>query len=249
MKSFCLRALGLFFVLGLMQSTSLQAQHLSLTTHTNYVPRVIDLSSENLSGQDLQTLGLDLRLFRNEKWAFRMGVVIQGQQVYNAFSDDYYYSDGRHDDFDRDGIDDWRDQFSDLDDGDWDDWDDHYYDCPEFDYERFAEDFDLMAEIGIERHFFMLDKKLDIYPGVYLPINIGPQTDFRTALSTDEMLSNAGAVLGANVRLLRVFRLGIELDAGFQQASNGISESFRSGNIEPFKAIPYQTSITFGMAF
>lgn len=248
MKSICLRAFGLFLLLGLMQSASLQAQHLSLTTHTNYVPRVADFSSEDLSGNNLQSLGLDLRVFRNEKWAFRFGVAIQGADVYGAFSDDYQVlveGSGWGDD-----VDSWRDQFPNLDDDDWgEEWDEHYFECYEFDSERFAEDYDIMAEIGIERHFFMFDNKLDLYPGVYLPINIGPQTNFQTALSTDQLMANAGAVLGGNIRILRIFRLGFELDAGFQQTSNGISESFKSGSIEPLKAIPYQTSMTFGMSF
>lgn len=248
MKSICLRALGLFLLLGLMQSVSLQAQHISLTTHTNFVPRVVDFSGEDLSGNDLQSLGLDLRVFRNEKWAFRFGVSMQGADVYNAFGDDYRVNVGGPDRPDWDDEVRWQGQIGNSDDFE-EEWDDHYYECYEFDYESFGEDYDVMAEIGIERHFFMFDNKIDIYPGVYLPINIGPSTNFQTALSTDQLMANAGAVLGGNVRLLRIFRLGFELDAGFQQASDGISESFKSGSIEPFKAIPYQTSVTLGMSF
>jgi hypothetical protein len=171
--------------------------------------------------------------------------------VYDAFATDYSLYD---DDFDRghdwDDWDDW--DWDDWDDLDWDDLDHRAHDtdyCPEFDFEAFDEDYDLFAEIGLERHIFLFDGKLDIYPGVYLPILIGSETSMQQILGAEQLRQNAGATLGASVRFLRIFRIGMELDAGFANAANGISQSFREGSLVPFKRIPYQTSMTFGLAF
>ncbi|MEL6591953.1 MAG: hypothetical protein AAFQ87_05365 [Bacteroidota bacterium] len=248
MKPLGLRALGLLLFLGVLQSSGLQAQHFSLTTHTNYIPRVADFSNENLNGDNLQTLGLDLRVFRNQRWAFRFGVVMQGENVYNAFSDEYQINVGGSRDFDPD---DWDDELGQnpFDEIDPDDWDEHEYTCYEFDYERFAEDYDVMAEFGLERHFFLLNRKLDIYPGVYLPIYLGPETNLQQALSREALMANAGATLGGSLRLLGIFRVGVELDAGFGPTRDALAESFQARNLTPMRTVPYQTSLTFGMAF
>lgn len=241
MKSFSLRCCGFLLLLGLM--TPLTAQHFSLTTHTNFVPYVADFSTADVQ----QSLGLDLRIFSNENWAFRFGTSMQGQNVYDVFNGAYTITRTERTGFDWDEIN-WDD----------DDWDldeiDHqigYSECTynEFDTERFNEDYTVFAEVGVERHFFLFDEKLDIYPGVYLPIQLNNQTSLQQVLQKDALLNNAGAVLGGSIRLLRIFRVGVELEANMVQTGNAIGQSFREATVAPIKAIPYQTSMTFGLAF
>lgn len=239
MKSFCLRCCGVLLLLGLL--APLSAQHISLTTHTNYIPRVADFSTT----PDNQSLGLDLRIFSGGNWAFRLGTRMQGADVYDVFSGAYqieHQGNDWDDDYDRDDDHDW---------GNWGDWDD----CEEwgsyssFDTERFDQNYALYAEVGLERHIFLFNEKLDIYPGVYLPIKINQGATLQQALQREELLANAGAILGGSVRLLRIFRVGVELNAGMLETGNAISQGFKEASFAPIKAIPYQTSLTFALAF
>ena len=253
---------GLLLMLSGFFCIGLQAQHFSITTHTNSIPRVVDFSDQNITLPNEQNLGLDLRFFSKDKWVLRTGIQLSGANLYDDLAagfnyyDNYNYS--QYNGPDRGGWQGWdegeyppfRDEWN------WDDdWDDDWDEC-EFNpvslQEQFGNDIRVVGEVGIERHIFLMNEKLDIYPGVYVPIWFSAENGIQQTVDdirSGAIANDVGLTLGASVRVLRIFRIGVEFDGNFSQTWQGITQGIQDGNSGAVRRVPYQTAMTFGLAF
>ncbi|MDX2247416.1 MAG: hypothetical protein SF052_11595 [Bacteroidia bacterium] len=110
---------------------------------------------------------------------------------------------------------------------------------------------DLKGVFGIEKHF-MIGKSLDIYPGAYVPVVIVGDdilTENLDNISNGGVRSGLGVVLGANLRVLKIFRVGVEFDATYDDFSTGVRNSVNELSFVPVKGINHNTAFTVGVAF
>ncbi|MEZ4777573.1 MAG: hypothetical protein R3D00_30640 [Bacteroidia bacterium] len=110
---------------------------------------------------------------------------------------------------------------------------------------------DLKGIFGIEKHF-MIGKSLDIYPGAYIPVVV--VGDDKLSANLDNITnggirSGLGVVLGANLRVLKIFRVGVEFDATYDDFSTGVRSSVNELSFVPVKGINHNTAFTVGVAF
>ncbi|MDX1906476.1 MAG: hypothetical protein SF053_05520 [Bacteroidia bacterium] len=113
---------------------------------------------------------------------------------------------------------------------------------------------DLKGILGIEKHF-IIAKTLDIYPGAYVPIVVVGD-DVIDALNSNyqniqngQVRSGLGLVLGANIRLLKILRLGVEFDANYDQFKQAAWASASDLSLVPIRNLGHTTHFTLGVAF
>lgn len=106
---------------------------------------------------------------------------------------------------------------------------------------------DMKFLAGVEWHP-TLGSFIDIYPGLYIPLTfIGDES---TSTSESSPFSaGVGGVLGANIRLLKFLRLGVEYDAKFESFSSATADAISEGSFRPLGRINSNFNITMGVAF
>ena len=110
---------------------------------------------------------------------------------------------------------------------------------------------DLKGIFGIEKHFD-LGEAIDIYPGVYVPLIVTGDDKLTSNLeniTNGGVRSGLGVVLGANVKLLKIFRVGVEFDASYDDFSTGVRTGINELSFIPVKGINHRTAFTVGVAF
>ena len=110
---------------------------------------------------------------------------------------------------------------------------------------------DLKGIFGIEKHFG-LGESIDIYPGVYVPVIVTGDDKLGSNLdniTNGGVRSGLGVVLGANVKLLKIFRVGVEFDASYDDFSAGVRSGINELSFIPVKGINHRTAFTVGVAF
>lgn len=111
---------------------------------------------------------------------------------------------------------------------------------------------DIRGEIGLEKHFPLLGNKLDIYPGIYIPITVTGDdvvADNLYSFRNGDMRAGLGLNLGANLRLLKILRLGVEFDVTYDSFSSKLGQSADEFSLAPFRGLNYGTAFTLGVAF
>ena len=111
---------------------------------------------------------------------------------------------------------------------------------------------DIRGEIGLEKHFLLLGKRLDIYPGIYIPITVTGEdviADNLYSFRNGDMRAGLGLNLGANLRLLKILRLGVEFDVTYDNFSSKLGQSAEEFSLAPFRGLNYGTALTLGVAF
>ena len=110
---------------------------------------------------------------------------------------------------------------------------------------------DLKGILGIEKHFVIGDF-LDIYPGAYVPIVVVGEDRIQANydnISNGGVRSGLGVLLGANIKLFRILRLGVEFDASYDAFRETVWESVDQPSLVPFRGINHTTAFTLGVAF
>ena len=110
---------------------------------------------------------------------------------------------------------------------------------------------DLQGILGLEKHFIVANF-LDIYPGVYVPLTINGDdilSDNYDNIQNGNLRAGLGLVAGANIKLLKILRLGLEFNASYDNFKTTVYESVDNRSLVPFQGLSYTTAFTLGVAF
>lgn len=108
---------------------------------------------------------------------------------------------------------------------------------------------DLKGMFGLEWHP-TLGKWMDIYPGMYVPITIVGEDLINSNindLSNGGFSAGLGALLGFNVKVLKIFRAGVEFDAQYQNFKAATVDAFSNVSLQPYQRMNYTANFTFGV--
>lgn len=108
---------------------------------------------------------------------------------------------------------------------------------------------DLQGILGLEWHP-TLGKSLDIYPGLYIPITVVGEDPLNANIdrfSDGGLSAGLGAVIGANVKFLKIFRAGVELDARYQNVKAATMDAVSDFSLQPYKGMNYTANFTIGI--
>ncbi len=109
---------------------------------------------------------------------------------------------------------------------------------------------DLRGVIGFEKHFML--GALDIYPGAFVPIVVVGEDDILNAnyqnIANGNMRTGLGLLFGANIKVLKILRVGVEFDATYDNFKTGVYESVNQASFIPIKGINHNVSFTLGIA-
>lgn len=106
---------------------------------------------------------------------------------------------------------------------------------------------DMKFLAGVEWHPTM-GSFIDIYPGIYVPLTfIGNESTATTEASP--FSAGIGGVIGANIKLLKFLRLGVEYDAKFESFSSATADAISEGSFKPLGRINSNFNLTMGVAF
>ncbi len=202
MKNILLTLLA--FLFGL---TAIQAQRVALTFNVSSFD--IDQASAGnttINYQGSTSLLGNLRIFTDNKWAFRLGAGVDNLRYRVGDDITTNYSAVRQ---------------------------------------------DVKGLFGLEKHF-ILGRWLDIYPGAYIPITVTGdniiQENFDN-INGGNIRPGIGVVLGANVRVLKIFRVGVEFDASYDHFKEAVWESTQNQSFVPIRGLNHSTAFTIGVAF
>jgi len=110
---------------------------------------------------------------------------------------------------------------------------------------------DLRAIIGVEKHATIANF-LTIYPGAYIPIIVVGEdkisANFQN-IKNGNVRAGLGVVLGANIRLFKILRVGVEFDASYDNFKEAVWESADQLSLVPIRGINHTTAFTLGVAF
>lgn len=109
---------------------------------------------------------------------------------------------------------------------------------------------DLKGIFGIEKHFML--GPLDIYPGAYIPVTVVGEEiidDNLQSFQNGGVRSGLGVVLGANIRLLKIIRIGVEFDANYDNFQEAVGASVSDRSFVPIQGLNRTTALTVGFAF
>ncbi|MEM6263181.1 MAG: hypothetical protein AAGI38_11780 [Bacteroidota bacterium] len=108
---------------------------------------------------------------------------------------------------------------------------------------------DITGILGIEWHPTLGDW-MDIYPGIYIPVTVVGEDlvsrnidDFRNGT----VKAGLGTVLGANIRFLRILRLGVEFDARYQSFKSATLDAISDVSLRPYGRLNYTANLTIGV--
>lgn len=109
---------------------------------------------------------------------------------------------------------------------------------------------DMKFLAGLEWHP-LLSSFIDIYPGVYVPLTfIGQERGgLETATGDNTFSSGLGGVLGANIRILKFLRVGVEFDTKYENFRSAAVDAINEGSASPLGRLNYNTSFTVGVTF
>lgn len=110
---------------------------------------------------------------------------------------------------------------------------------------------DVKGIFGIEKHF-NIGKAIDIYPGAYVPVIVTGDDKLEQNLdniSNGNIRTGLGVVLGANLRVLKILRFGVEFDASYDDFAAGVRNGVDQLSFVPVKGINHKTAFTVGVAF
>ncbi|MEM7657698.1 MAG: hypothetical protein AAF399_16320 [Bacteroidota bacterium] len=110
---------------------------------------------------------------------------------------------------------------------------------------------DTKGILGLEKHFMIADF-VDVYPGVYVPIIVVGDdivSNNYQNISNGNIRSGLGVVLGANIKLLKILRVGVEFDASYDNFKEGFWESVDAKSFAPVRGINHTTNFVIGVAF
>lgn len=108
---------------------------------------------------------------------------------------------------------------------------------------------DLEGLFGLEWHP-TLGKSIDIYPGLYIPVTVVGDDLINSNLDNltgDGFSAGLGAVIGANVKLLKIFRVGVEFDARYQNFKAATVNAVNEFSLQPYRGMTYTTNFTVGI--
>ncbi|WNJ16215.1 hypothetical protein [Pontibacter sp. G13] len=110
---------------------------------------------------------------------------------------------------------------------------------------------DIKGLIGLEKHF-VIKNSLTLYPGVYVPIVVTGddiiQSNYEN-IENGNMRAGFGVVLGTNIKIFKILRVGLEFDASYDDFKTSVWESVDNVSLVPIKGINHRTSFTLGVAF
>lgn len=110
---------------------------------------------------------------------------------------------------------------------------------------------DLVALVGFEKHF-MLAGFIDIYPGVVFPITFTGEEELAgeplSQLSVQDVFASPGLVLGTNLKLLKILRLGLEADMTYDNFKADIIGAQAFNDIK-VSDLDFNLYATIGIAF
>lgn len=110
---------------------------------------------------------------------------------------------------------------------------------------------DLKGILGLEKHF-VIGNFLDIYPGAYIPIIVvgdNVLSNNYQNLNNGGLRSGVGVLLGANIKLFKILRVGVEFDASYNNFREAVWESANTSSFVPMRGITHTTNFTLGVAF
>lgn len=110
---------------------------------------------------------------------------------------------------------------------------------------------DIKGILGIEKHF-VIANFVDVYPGLFVPVTVVGEDlidDNYKNIQNGNLRAGLGAVLGANVKLFKILRLGVEFDATFDDFKEGVVKGVEEVSFVPISGINYKTAVTLGIAF
>lgn len=109
---------------------------------------------------------------------------------------------------------------------------------------------DLKGVLGVEKHFQIAF--LDFYPGLFIPITVVGEdiiTQNFDNIKNGDVRAGLGFIAGANARLFKIFLVGVEFDATFEDFQAGFREGVNDLSFAPIKGVNYNTSFTIGVTF
>ena len=113
---------------------------------------------------------------------------------------------------------------------------------------------DIEARVGVEKHFNLAF--LNPYLGLYVPFHINSKDNVTNNVNgvqdqfeNESFTTGLNVVAGANLKLLKVLRLGAEFNAGFNQFKDEIVDNIIKGESVTIKNLDIGTEITLGIAF
>lgn len=110
---------------------------------------------------------------------------------------------------------------------------------------------DIQGIIGFEKHF-IIGNFLDIYPGTYVPVVVVGNdiiNDNYAQITNGNLRAGLGMLVGANVKLLKILRVGVEFNASYDNFKNAIYDGVENQSFVPIKGLNYNTALTLGVAF
>lgn len=119
------------------------------------------------------------------------------------------------------------------------------------DYKGFRRDYTIL--LGLEKHF-SLGNAFDIYPGIVVPISyMGEEEvdlDFAENIDNGAFTASVGVLLGANVRIFRILRVGVECTATYDEFKQKVLANIPNSTTDiQLRNIHYYTDFTVGLAF
>lgn len=109
---------------------------------------------------------------------------------------------------------------------------------------------DIRGVLGLEKHFML--GPLDIYPGVFVPIVVAGEEDILgsnyQSIQKGDMRAGFGVLMGANIRLLKILRLGVEFDATYDNFKEGVWDGIDQRSFVPVRGINPNVAFTLGIA-
>jgi hypothetical protein len=109
---------------------------------------------------------------------------------------------------------------------------------------------DLKGVFGIEKHFKAAF--LDLYPGVYIPITVVGDDKINQNIQNIQngtVRAGFGLVGGAQIKILKIFRVGVEFNATYDNFATAVRQSLDTQSTVGFRGMQYNTSFVAGIAF
>lgn len=109
---------------------------------------------------------------------------------------------------------------------------------------------DIRGILGFEKHFML--GPLDIYPGVFVPVVVVGEDNILDAnydnIANGNMRAGLGVLMGANIKFLKILRLGVEFDATYDNFKTAVYEGVSTASLVPIQGINPNLTLTLGVA-
>jgi len=108
--------------------------------------------------------------------------------------------------------------------------------------------------LGLEKHFDIAF--LDVYPGIYIPITyvgedtlLGETDQFFEGVKNGNLHAGLGFLLGVNLKILKVLRVGTEFTIGYERFKQDLSSTIESDERFKIRNFGFGTEVVVGFAF